>query len=148
MKKISAFLTSLLMVCAIGLVSSCTTTEDEELIDEVTVEQFKKDIVGRWLMDGTQWYWRFDAQGGGSVGYGENWDKEDDVNEGEGKKFEWYFDTDDQSQSNGLMVIYFMEATSDYSNPATGAPYFIKSITSTKMTWVTSDDETQTFTRQ
>ena len=147
MKKIALFMMTVALACSMGTFTSCSSDE-EELIDNSTVEQYTKDIVGKWLMDGSQWYWRFDAQGGGSVGYGENWDKEDDVNEGEGKKFEWFFDTDEQGQSNGLMVIYFMEATSDYSNPATGAPYSIKSITSTKMTWVTSDGETQSFTRQ
>ena len=140
MKKISAFLTSLLMVCAVGLVSSCTTTEDEELIDEVTIEQFKKDIVGRWLMDGTQEYWRFDAQGNGSVAYGENWDVAEDVHEGEGNEFQWSID------SNGLMVIY--KIGNDYNDPEPDAPYTIKSITASKMVWVTSGGEQQTLVRQ
>lgn len=149
MKKITFFLMSIIFACSACVFTSCLSDdEEEEIIDNTTVEQYKKDIVGKWLMDGTQWYWRFDEQGSGSVGYGVNWDVEDDVQEGEGKKFKWYFDTNDAGESNGMMVLYFQTSTNEYSNPATGAPYSIKSITSTKMIWVTSDGEQQTLTRQ
>ncbi len=140
MKKFSAFLTSLLMACSICTVTSCTSDDEEELIDEVTVEQFRKDIVGRWLLDSTQEYWRFDAQGNGNVAYGENWDEAEDVHEGEGNEFKWSID------KNGLMVIY--KIGNDYNDPEPDAPYTIKSITSSRMTWVTSGGTQQTLTRK
>lgn len=140
MKRFFYMLVCLLMAATTGLFTSCSGEEEEEVIDDQTIAQYTKDIVGTWLMDGTQEYWRFDAQGSGSIGYGENWDQAEDVNEGEGNNFEWYF------KSNGLMVIYAVGG--DYNDPEPDAPYSIKSITSTKMTWVTSTGYTQTLTRK
>lgn len=140
MKRFFYMLVCLLMAATTGLFTSCSGEEEEEVIDDQTIAQYTKDIVGTWLMDGTQEYWRFDAQGSGSIGYGENWDQAEDVNEGEGNNFEWYF------KSNGLMVIYAVGG--DYNDPEPDAPYSIKSITSTKMTWVTSTGDTQTLTRK
>jgi hypothetical protein len=140
MKRFFYMLVCLLMAATTGLFTSCSGEEEEEVIDDQTIAQYTKDIVGTWLMDGTQEYWRFDAQGSGSIGYGENWDQAEDVNEGEGNNFEWYF------KSNGLMVIYAVGG--DYNDPEPDAPYSIKSITSTKMTWVTSAGYTQTLTRK
>ena len=140
MKRFFYMLVCLLMAATTGLFTSCSGEEEEDVIDDQTIAQYTKDIVGTWLMDGTQEYWRFDAQGSGSIGYGENWDQAEDVNEGEGNDFEWYF------KSNGLMVIYAVGG--DYNDPEPDAPYSIKSITSTKMTWVTSTGYTQTLTRK
>lgn len=47
----------------------------------------ESDLVGKWLLDNTQEYWRFD-----SGHYGETWDVSDDVQEGEGTKFSWELD--------------------------------------------------------
>jgi len=109
------------------------------LIDETTIAQYKSAIVGTWLMDGTQEYWRFDAMGSGSVATGENWDQSEDISEGEGNYFQWSID------SNGLMVIYLVNG--QYNDPEPDAPYTIKSITSTKLYWVTSTSVQQSFTK-
>ncbi|MBP5764509.1 MAG: hypothetical protein J6W47_05310 [Bacteroidales bacterium] len=139
MKKLYYLLICLVVSCSLTTFTSCSSDEEEEIIDDVTIEQYKQNIVGTWRMDGTQEYWRFDAMGGGSVAYGENWDQAEDVNEGEGNQFQWSIN------SNGLMVIY--KIGSLYSDPEPDAPYTIKSITSTKMHWVTSSNVQQSFTK-
>lgn len=45
------------------------------------------DLVGKWLLDDSQEYWRFD-----SGHYGETWDESEDVHEGEGTTFSWNLD--------------------------------------------------------
>lgn len=140
MKKFYSFFVCMMMAfCACSL-TSCSNDDDEELIDDTQIDQYKKDIVGKWRLDNTQEYWRFDAQGNGAVAYGENWDKAEDVNEGEGNNFQWSI------SSNGLKVIYAIGG--QYNDPEPDAPYTIKSITSSKMTWVTSSNVQQTLTRQ
>ncbi len=139
MKKVYSLFVSVLMACSFCALTSCEG-EEEELIEEDTISQFTKDIVGKWKLDNTEEYWRFDAQGSGSVGYGENWDMSEDVNEGEGNTFQWYI------EANGLMVIYAIGG--QYNDPEPDAPYVIKSITSTRMTWVTSSGHQQTLVRQ
>lgn len=140
MKKFYAFFVGLLMLGSLSALTSCAKEEEEELIDDTQVNQYSKDIVGHWLMDNTQEHWRFDEQGNGSVAYGENWDLADDIHEGEGNSFQWNID------KNGLMVIYAISGV--YDDPEPDAPYVIKSITSTKMIWVTSGNVQQSLTRQ
>ena len=122
------------------VMTSCSGDDEEELIPEDTIAKYTKAIVGYWLLDGTQEYWRFDANGDG-VAYGENWDAAEDVHEGEGNKFKWYID------KNGLMVIYKLETIDEYNDPEPMAPFSIKSITDTNMHWVTSTGIQQSLTR-
>lgn len=141
MKKIALYMMMVLLAfSSMSTLTSCFgDEEEEELIEDDQIEQYTKAIVGRWKMDGTEEYWRFDAQGSGSIGYGENWDQAEDVQEGEGNYFEWFF------KENGLMVIYAIAG--DYNDPEPDAPYTIISLTDTKMTWKTSSGRRQTLTR-
>jgi len=140
MKKFYSLFVSLIIACSACSLTSCASDEEEELIEEGTIAEYTEKIVGKWQMDNTQEYWRFDEKGNGTVAYGENWDKSEDVSEGEGNNFQWEINT------NGLMVIYAIGG--QYNDPEPDAPYSIKSITSTKMTWVTSGGVQQTLTRQ
>ncbi|MBR0036446.1 MAG: hypothetical protein IJP70_02265 [Bacteroidales bacterium] len=139
MKKIYYLLVCLMVACTLTTFNSCSSEEEEELIDETTINKYKTAIVGTWLRDGSKEYWRFDAMGSGSVAYGENWDADEDVHEGEGNQFQWYIN------SNGLMVIY--KIGDAYEDPDPEAPFTIKSITSTKINWVTSDGYQQSLTK-
>lgn len=140
MKKIATLMMSFLLLAgSASMLTSCSKEEDEELIDENQIAKFTQDIVGKWQLDGTNEFWRFDAKGSGSVAYGENWDEGEDVHEGEGNDFRWEID------KNGLMVIY--KNNGDYNTPEPEAPYSIKSITSEKMIWVTSTNHQQTLKR-
>ena len=140
MKKFYTVFIAVLMLGSLSTLTSCSSDEEEEIIDDTQVTKFTKDIVGKWLMDNTQEYWRFDEKGSGSVAYGENWDQAEDVQEGEGNSFQWSID------ANGLMVIYAIQGV--YDDPEPDAPYVIKSITSTRMIWVTSGGVQQSLTRQ
>lgn len=139
MKNFNSLLVSMMMVFGAVALTSCYG-EEEELIEENTIAEYTEKIVGKWRMDNTQEYWRFDARGNGSVHYGENWNLGEDVHEGEGNDFQW------EINSNGLMVIYAISGI--YNVPEPDAPYTIKSITSSKMTWVTSGGTQQSLTRQ
>lgn len=143
MKKLSSYLFLLLSVLFMGSLTSCSEKEDEltELTSE-QIAQYSQDIVGKWKVDGTQEYWRFDAQGGGSVGYGENWDQADDIFEGdEGTyKFQWYF------KPSGLYII--IRINGEYGNPDTECPYAILSLTSSKLTWKTNQGRQVSMTKQ
>ena len=57
----------LLLAGSTSTFTSCSKDDDEELIDEDQISKFTKDIVGKWKMDGTNEYWRFDAKGSGSI---------------------------------------------------------------------------------
>lgn len=56
--------------------------------DDVSFDEV--DLVGKWLLDNTQEYWRYDSNH-----YGETWDESDSVREGEGTKYSWSLDGDD-----------------------------------------------------
>ncbi len=140
MKKFYSFFVVMMIVLGVGTLCSCSPTEEEDLIEEGTIAEYTQKIVGKWKMDNTQEYWRFDSRGNGSVHYGENWNLAEDVNEGEGNDFQW------EINSNGLMVIYAIGE--DYNVPEPDAPYTIKSITSSRMIWVTSGGSQQYLTRQ
>lgn len=131
MRKIKLLMACMLIGCCAGAFTSCSSDDEETLIEETDMNNYATQIVGTWRMDNTEEYWRFDAAGSGNIGYGENWDKADDVNEGEGNAFQWNF------EKNGLMVIYKLGGT--YSDPEPDAPYIIRSITSTHMTWTTNN---------
>jgi len=144
MKKFYSYFICLMMACSFCALTSCAAEEEEDLIEDSQIEQFKKDIVGYWKTDepdevGVIWTWRFDAEGNGAS-YGENWDSQEQEEGDSGtNKFKWSID------QNGLMVL--IKTGNDYINKAPGAPYVIKSITITKMTWVTSTGYTQKLTR-
>ena len=143
MKKLTSYLFLLLSVLFMGSLTSCSEKEDDltELSSE-QIAQYSQDIVGKWKVDGTQEYWRFDAQGGGSVGYGENWDQADDVFEGDDGtyKFQWYF------KPSGLYII--IRINGQYGNPDNDCPYAILSLTSSKLTWKTNQGRQVSMTKQ
>lgn len=142
MKKITNYLLVLLTVLFMGTFASCSEKEDDvtELTSE-QISQYTQDIVGKWKVNGTQEYWRFDSQGGGSVGYGENWDEKETEEGDEGTyKFQWYF------KPSGLYIIIKLQG--EYGNPDTDCPYTILSLTSTTLTWKSNDGYQKTMTRQ
>ncbi|MBQ0057709.1 MAG: hypothetical protein KBT20_08640 [Bacteroidales bacterium] len=145
MKKLLRMMACLIMATTMFSLTSCAG-DDEEIMQEDDIKVAAEQIVGTWQLNGTREFWRFDADGKGSKvspSHGENWDKDEDINEGEGNRFEWYL------QSNGLMVTYFMESTGAYSDPEPDAPFIINSITDKAMTWTTNNGKgtTQKFTR-
>ncbi len=55
--------------------------------EEYTIDESL--LIGKWCADGTQEYWRFDAN------YeGETWDESEDVQEGEGTHYTWSVSVD------------------------------------------------------
>lgn len=146
MKKFYSILFVFLMAFSACTLTSCFgDEEEEELVDETTMEQFRKDIVGTWRMDGTDEYFVFRVDGSGSKAnssHGDYWDSsETDISQGdEPDHFEWYI------EQNGLMIIHGV--LGDYNDPDPDAPFTIKSITGKKMTWVTSGGTQQTLSRQ
>lgn len=74
-----------LMLC---LAAVATLTGCNPEIDDTDEDRFNEaDLVGKWLLDDTQEYWRYD-----SGHYGETWDESEDVHEGEGTTFSWDLD--------------------------------------------------------
>lgn len=153
MKK-PIFLLVMLFASAMMLtLQSCAPEEEEILQPEEEQIEYSKKIVGTWLRDGSQEYWRFRAFGTETIDYngtpkkvgiGENWDLSEDVHEGEGNKFAWYF------EDNGLMTIYWLEMNNAYCDPDPDAPYIINRINDTTMTWVPNNGhgKVQSFTKQ
>lgn len=118
--------------------------EAEDLIDdEATLARYRKDIVGLWLENDTEEYWRFKNDGSGSKATpstGKYWDEADDMTESEAESFQWYIET------TGLMVIHAIGGT--YNDPDPEAPFKIESLTASKMVWKGSDGTYHEFTRQ
>ena len=138
MKKITNYLLVLLTVLFMGTFASCTETEDDVTgLTSEQIAQYSNDIVGKWKVNGTQEYWRFE-----SSGYGENWDQGDGIYEGEDGtyKFKWYI------KPSGLYIIIKIQG--EYGNPDTDCPYTILSLTSTTLSWKSNDGYQKTMTRQ
>ena len=72
----------MLGLAAVMVLAGC---KPENESDDVSFDE--ADLVGKWLLDDTREYWRYD-----SGHYGETWDVSDDVQEGEGTKFSWELD--------------------------------------------------------
>lgn len=72
----------MLGLAAVMVLAGC---KPENESDDVSFDE--ADLVGKWLLDDTQEYWRYD-----SGHYGETWDESEDVNEGEGTTFSWDLD--------------------------------------------------------
>lgn len=153
MNKRIFYFTSILMSAMMLGLGSCTPVEEEILQTEEEQIEYSKKIVGTWLRDGSQEYWRFDRFGTTEIDYngtpkqvgiGENWDLSEDVLEGEGNKFAWYF------EANGLMTIYWLEMNNAYCDPDPDAPYIINRINDTSMTWAPNNGhgKVQSFTKQ
>ena len=57
---------------------------------------FADDITGRWVVEGTQEYWRFRSDGTGVT-----WDESEDISENESNlKFEWTLDEDELNKGD------------------------------------------------
>ena len=91
----------------------------------------ESDLLGKWLLDDTQEYWRFD-----SGHYGETWDVSDDVQEGEGTKFSWELD------GNKLEVVLTGEM-----GEVVPYDYKVLALTSSSMKLKDSFDNEKTYHR-
>lgn len=115
-KKHSIFLLLALIIGSLSL-SSC-------LPEEITINIDEQLLLGTWYAtDNTQEYWRFDGFDANDSTYkGETWDEADDVQEGEGTKFNW------EVKNNQLQIDLYGEmgqhAYYDYTFTAQSATSF------------------------
>lgn len=123
---------------------SCAPNDEEEL-QEVEID--RKLIVGKWVNKAdSHEHWQYDAMNSAGTGTGVYWDSSEMTYE-EAKKgpglFQYYF------TSTGLMRLYWMEMTNDFSNPDTDAPFIIDVLNSTTMTYHSSgSSRSYSFSRQ
>lgn len=149
MKKITLYMMMLLVgFISMNTLTSCLGDEEEEtVIDDAVRDQYIKDIVGYWQLDKTNEFWRFDADGNVTriAINGEYWDEDDDIYEGwtGTNKFNWSIN------EVGMLSILIQLESSEAIVPDPDR-FLIKSITSTKMTWVTNEGngKQQTLTRR
>ena len=79
------------------------------------------DLTGRWVVEGTQEYWRFRSDGTGVT-----WDESEDISENESNlKFEWTLDEDE------LTCVF----RGENENQAVPKVYYIRNLTSESMEW-------------
>lgn len=105
--------------------TSCSSDE-EELQEEINLTY----LIGCWENDdnGECWEYKSDQKG-------VYWDPAESTYEEASKGsglFSWYVD------ETGLMHIFYMETTSDFSDPDPDAPYIIEELTTSHMTYKTS----------
>ena len=82
---------------------------------------FADDITGRWVVEGTQEYWRFRIDGTGVT-----WDESEDISESESNlRFEWTLDEDE------LTCVF----RGENENQAVPKVYYIRKLTSERMEW-------------
>lgn len=79
------------------------------------------DLTGRWVVEGTQEYWRFKSDGNGVT-----WDESEDISEWESNlTFEWSLDRDE-------LTCVFHGAN---ENQAVPKVYTIRELAEGRMTW-------------
>lgn len=89
--------------------------------DDPVLEVNPDDLTGRWVVEGTQEYWRFRDDGTGVT-----WDESEDIYENESNlKFEWGLDKDE------LTCVF----RGDNENQAVPKVYRIREITISSMKW-------------
>lgn len=140
MKKFFSYaFMAMLFVMFSSVFTSCASDE-ENLIDDNSVEQYKKDIVGKWQKSGVKEFWRFDAQGAGSVGYGEEWDEADDIYEGDDgtMKFQW--------DINATGLVIKEKISGGYFN-IPESPFTILQLNASTLRWETNDHTQESFIR-
>jgi len=140
MKKLW-FMMLLLMAAFSFSLTSCSSDDEEQLQDDVTVDQWRTNIVGLWNENGTTDYYRFSADGKGAKATpstGKYWDTEDDITEDEADRFQWYI------ESEGLYLNHCINGSYMGYEPV----ITILSITSTSMQWKDNDGLLKTFTKK
>ena len=89
--------------------------------DDPVLEVNPNDLTGRWVVTGTQEYWRFNSNGSGVT-----WDESEDISEEESNlTFEWTLDR------NELTCVF----RGENENQAVPKVYYIKEISSGSMRW-------------
>ena len=79
------------------------------------------DLIGKWVVENTQEYWRFKSDG-----HGVTWDESEDIYESESNlKYEWTLEGDE------LTCVF----RGDNENMAVPKVYRIREISSTSMKW-------------
>ena len=89
--------------------------------DDPVLDVNPDDLTGRWVVEGTQEYWRFRNDGTGVT-----WDESEDIYENESNlRFEWTLDRDE------LTCVF----RGDNKNQAVPKVYRIREITISSMKW-------------
>ncbi len=103
----------MMLLPAVGFFVGCS--------DDPVLDVNSDDLVGKWVVENTQEYWRF--RGGGT---GVTWDESEDISEEESNlKFEWSLDRDE-------LTCVFRGAN---ENQAVPKVYRIREITASSMKW-------------
>jgi hypothetical protein len=124
-----------LLLC---LITSCSG-ETDALQDEESIDWSL--LQGEWTSTTTQDHWYFDNDGTGLY-----WDASESNREeaatGSGK-FRW------QNTATGINIYHWQTALGDYSDPDSGNPFLVRSLTSSYMTWTENNGKgaDETFRR-
>lgn len=103
----------------ICLAAGCLTLGSCE--DDFFLDVNPDDLTGRWVVEGTQEYWRFRSDGSGVT-----WDESEDISEWESNlKFEWTLEGDE------LTCVF----RGENENQAVPKVYRIREISSESMKW-------------
>ena len=130
MKKFRVLLLGLLLALTSSVLTSCSSEEEEVLLDHYTVSQYRTGLIGKWQEKGTQIYWQFFKTGAATRvdhSTGNYRDAADDVTEDEATLLEWFL------EEEGLYICYWMEIDQNYEIPE--LPFTILYMDETTMKW-------------
>ncbi len=106
-------------------------------MDELTMEEVRANIVGRWQLKGNMCKLMNErtASEEKETGTGENWDESDDIYEGEDgtNKFIWYM------EKVGIYVIFRLETSEGVYVPEPDCPYIVEQCDENTLVWVVNN---------